>query len=115
MNFTNIKPIDAVTGNTTITSSAVDASYMFKVSGVVKSSHSSASGSMQFQVSNDPPTSTLPTNFVNLGSSVSISGSGQFIMPQQDMAYRWIRGVYTDNSGATATATITLALFGFTF
>lgn len=115
MNFNNIKPIDGVLGNTTITSAAIDASYMFKISGVVKSTHSSANGSIQFQVSNDPPTPIAPTNFVNLGSSVSVNGAGQFIMPQQDVAYRWARAVYTDNTGGTATALITLAFFSFTF
>lgn len=115
MNYTNIRPINAQVGNTTITSAAVDASYMFKLSGVVKSDHSSANGTMQWQVSNDPPTAIAPTNFVNLGSSVAISGAGQSLMAQQDIAYRWVRAVYTDSSGGSATAVITLNLFGFTF
>lgn len=115
MNYVNIRPLDAVVGNTTRTSAAVDASYMFKVSGVVTSDHASANGTMQWQVSNDPPTAAAPTNFVNLGSSVAISGAGRTLMAQQDMSYRWIRAVYSDSSGGTATALITLNLFGFTF
>lgn len=114
MNFTNLPLINSVLGNATIKSASLDTSFMFKLSGVVRATHASANGTMQLQASNVTGAPT-ESDWVNLGSPATISGAGNTIIAQQDLSYRWIRAVYTDSSGGSATALITLSVFGFTF
>lgn len=115
MNFYNAKPIDAILANTNITSATIDSSYMFKFSAVAKASHSSAAGSLQLQASDTPPNAAASYIWMNIGSSISISGTTAALVPLQDTGYLRMRLVYTDSSSGLSTATLTVEGFGFTF
>ncbi len=115
MNYANVQPFVAHASNATFSSAALDSSYMFKVSAILHSSHSSAAGTLQLQGSNQPPSSAVPSQWSNLGSAAAVSGAGETLIAQQDVAYRWLRWTYTDSSGAASTSQLTLNIFGFTF
>jgi hypothetical protein len=85
--------------------SIIRASFQFVVVGTVN-------GSFQLQVSNDkasgvPPNQFQPSNWSNVGSSVALTSAGPYLIPETEMSYEYLRVVYTDASGATATGTIT--------
>lgn len=84
-----------------------------RVSFQVVASNSSAAGTIQVQVSDDqsvglPANQFIPTNWANLGSPVTLTGSSSLnaLVPAIEVAYEYIRIVYTDTTGATATGTI---------
>lgn len=70
-----------------------------------------AAGTIQIQASNDksvglPPNQFQPTNWSNIGSSVTVSGAGAYIVPELELSYEYVRLVYTDTSGGSATGTL---------
>lgn len=73
-------------------------------------------GNIKIQGSNDyakglPPNQFQPTNWSDVGSSVAVAAAGVFLIPSsgvpQECSYQYIRLIYTDTSGGTATGTIT--------
>lgn len=109
--------ISNVVANATITSAPIDGSQLFKMSAQVIVGSGSAGGSLQMQISNDHATGAqffqnqTFTNWSNLGSAVTITGTSSTLIAQQDMCYKAIRAVYTDTSGGTGTAKISVNLF----
>lgn len=73
-------------------------------------------GTIKLQASNDPETNDTmplgtpqptPTNWTDIsGSSFSLSASGNTMWNVHDVAYNYVRVVYTDSSGGTSTATM---------
>lgn len=75
-------------------------------------------GTLQVWVSNDkavgfPANQFVPTNWVELGSDVSVAAAGVFMVPSStelEASYEYIKLVYTDGSGGAATGTISANL-----
>jgi hypothetical protein len=69
------------------------------------------SGTLKLQgcadsVQNSSPNKGLPVNWSDIsGSSVSVSSSGNTLYNSTDVMYNFVRVVYTDSSGGTATGT----------
>lgn len=116
MRFLPFSPINSIVTSANITSSAIDMSQIFKMSAQVIVGTGSSTGSLQLQVSNDHSTGAQQfnnqtfTNWSNLGSAVSVSGSGSTLIAQQDMCYKALRAIYTDGSSGTGTARITVQI-----
>lgn len=50
-----------------------------------------------------------PVNFTDIpASSLAVTSAGTWLWNGQDQAYNWVRLVYTDASGGTSTATLTV-------
>jgi hypothetical protein len=96
------------------TSAAMDARQLFAASGHVVATGTDPVGALKFQASNDNVTfPTAPTNWVDIPTiTVSVTAAGQFLIPKFDLAYGWIRAVYTKTSG---TGAITLNFTGLGF
>lgn len=87
-------------------SQVIDASQLFKGSAQAVVT-GTAAGTLKVQVSNDNyiPAKAPPTHWNDLsGSSVAIAGAGNYLIPQVDLCYQWLRLVFTNTSG---TGTIT--------
>ncbi len=111
MNVYNGVPINAHATNASFDSALVEAvapSGMFKFSFIAKASHSSAAGSLQLQASNTPTNTTGTYTWMNVGSSVSISGTTVAGLAAIDTAYARLKLVYTDSSSGSSTATLTV-------
>jgi hypothetical protein len=113
MRYSNYSPIKAI-ANTSITSIATEIQQVYKMSYQLVASTGTISGSLQAQVSNDDTMelsigkTPTPTNWSNLGSPTTISSSGNILVPEQDMCYRFLRFIYTDSSGGTGTSTLSV-------
>lgn len=89
---------------------------IYKMSAQVIVGAGTASGSFQLQVSNDHSTGAQLfmnqtfTNWSNLGASIPITGISSTLIAEQDMCYKALRAVYTDTSGGTATAHLTVQI-----
>lgn len=73
---------------------------------------STASGTLQLQFSNDQavgvaPNKFVPTNWSNLGSSVSVAASGVYSISEVECSYEYLRLVWTDSSSGTNNGTVT--------
>lgn len=79
-------------------SSAIDCSYHLSSSvHVVATGAGSPTGAVKVQVSNDK---SNPTNWVDLATvTVSTTTAGNYLIPKFELAYQWIRVVYTKTSG----------------
>ena len=88
---------------------------LFRVSVQCVFTGSSPDGSIQLQGSNDcttsNPNSFTPTNWSNIGSSVSVSGTGIYLIPEQEICYEYVWLIYTQVSG-TGTITARLKALG---
>ena len=94
----NIIPVQAAV---TITTAAIPALNLFYMSAQIAAT-GSAAGTLKFQASNDVPVAAnaVPTNWSDIPSAtVSVSGSGAYLIPKTDVCYEWVRLVYA-NSGA---------------
>jgi len=70
-------------------------------------------GSLQMWVSNDlshgnATTQQDPLNWTVLGTAVTISAAGTFLISEIETSYEFIKLVYTDGSSGAATGTITV-------
>lgn len=109
MRFLNDSVLNAANAATNQTSAAIDSSFMVAVSLIVTTT-GTAAGDIKLQASNDV---NNPTNFVDIPSAtVAISGAGTVIIAKLDVAYQYIRAVYTVTSG-TGTITTRLKSVGF--
>ena len=67
---------------------------------------SSPTGTLQLQRSNDfsdsvsNPNSFTPINWSNIGSSVSVSGTGAYLIPETEICYEYVQLLWTASSGA---------------
>jgi len=67
----------------------------------VQSISAGSVGTITIQCSNDNPTSGSPTNWSPIpGATVSVTGSGVFLIPTTQICYEWIRVVYSYSSGS---------------
>lgn len=65
----------------------------------------SAAGSFKLQASNDEPVQGNPINWTDITSqTISITGIGSYLIPKFDLAYNFLRGVFT--STATGVQTV---------
>lgn len=71
-----------------------------------------AAGTIQIQASDDkaiglPANQFQPTNWNNIGTPVTVSGAGSYLVPSgTEISYEYLRLVYTDASGGSATGNI---------
>lgn len=111
MRFLNEIALDHVVLNADQISDAIDASYLLACSIQAVVSSGSASGTLKLQMSNDQPLSGSPTNWSDItNATVSVSGAGVIAILITDLAYQWIRVVYSDGSSGTATSSMTVHL-----
>lgn len=120
MNFYRATPVNAAATNASFNSSPIESvspSYMFRFSAIAKASHSSANGTLQLQASNEEPNSSgTYTKWVNVGSSAAVSGTTAVMVAQAiEVCYARIRFVFTDSSGGTSTALLSVDTMSFTF
>lgn len=53
---------------------------------------------------------TMPVNWTDIaGTTVTVSAAGSFIVNYADPGFNWVRVVYTDTSGGTSTAVVTVS------
>lgn len=117
MKFINITPLNetAVT-SVFIPSAAIDASDLYKLSAQIVAGAGDATGStIQMQVSNDPVANgylsiPTPSNWVNLGTPITIVASDSALMPAIDMCYRSMRFVYASD-GTASLASVVVNVF----
>jgi hypothetical protein len=99
MRFTNdaILSVTGTSGTTVTTGTlAQDTSNIF--AGSVQVISTGAMGTLKLQASNDK---NSPVNWSDIsGASVSVTGSGAFLIPKLDLCYRYIRAIYTNSSGS---------------
>lgn len=119
VNIPNIIPSGTVM-NTTINSSAIPLYqiYGYSIQAVYTGT---PTGAFKLQGSSDPvpqagsPSITAaptPVNWSDIAnSSESISAAGNFMWNVFDVMYNWVRLVYTDSSGGTSTAIVTVSTF----
>lgn len=121
------------TGNATITSAAIDARQLYRISGqVIVGAGASTAGSLQLQYSCDPMASSGVSgggvtitgagvvsgvaNWVNLGTAVTVAGAAAAVpilfsgATFADIGYSWIRAVYTDSSSGAGAGKVTVNL-----
>lgn len=102
--------------NATITSGPIDMNQILKMSAQVIVGTGTASGSFQLQVSNDHSTGAQLfmnqtfTHWSNLGAAITITGTSSTLIAEQDMCYKALRALYTDASGGTGTAHLTVQI-----
>lgn len=104
--------------STGLVSSSIPVDQATQVTVVVTVAGSTAAGTVSIEASNDDPSSAfpvgefVPTNWVAVpNASVAVSGNGQYLVPIANLAYQFIRVVFTYTSGSggvlVAQATIT--------
>lgn len=102
--LTNVSASGTISSNAQWSDMIIRFSFQAVVTG-------SASGTIIAQASNDffvgaPPNQFKPTNWSNIGSSVTVTNTGVYIIPEIESSYEYIRLTYTDTSGGTATGSI---------
>ena len=105
----NIIPIQAAAS---VNSAAIPALNLFYCSAQIAAT-GSAAGTMKLQASNDSSDAInfAPANWSDIPSAtVSVSGTGAFIIPKTDLCYQYVRIVYS-NSG-TGTISIVFKALG---
>lgn len=88
---------------------------MFSIAFVVTGT---PTGTVKLQASNDPETNTTvpldtPINWVDItGSDATVTAAGEVLWDAHDIAYNYVRVIYTDTSGATSLATANIIFNG---
>lgn len=115
MQSANLIVFNATSSAVTVSSSAVDASQMIKLSVQVAFTDAASAGTLKIQSSNDHnryssnlPGTFTPTNWSDIsGASVVVAGGATSVIAPIDACYQWIRLVWTRTGGAgTMTATV---------
>lgn len=102
-------PLTSPANPSTTNGQVIDVSLIFSISAQLVAT-GSAAGSFKIQVSDDsgPDSYTdtfVPTNWSDLsGASVSVSGSGVYLIPKVDLSYNYIRFVYVSTGTGTVVA-----------
>jgi hypothetical protein len=117
MRYVNEQIITAANVASTTTSQLVPASNLYRCS-VQFALTGSPSATAVLQASNDVIAGSgmntghpVPTNWVTLGSSVSLSSASPVLIPSQETCYQWLQVVVT--GGGTGTVTVTLQGQGY--
>lgn len=89
--------------------------YLYSMAAIVTGT---PTGTIKLQASNDPETNStmpggipqpLPINWVDIAnSSFSLSAAGETMWNVTDVAYNYVRVVYTDSSSGASTATMNI-------
>lgn len=105
--------------NATITSPAVPLKniFMYSIAAIVSGT---PNGSFSLQASNDPetndtvrPIQPAPINWVTVaGSTFALTTAGETLINVTDVAYNYVRAIYIDSSGGTATSTLAVIFNG---
>jgi hypothetical protein len=98
MRFTNdpILATVAASGTNTYTSTNPQDTAQI-IAGSVQVISTGAVGTAKLQASNDKKN---PSNWTDIsGATVSVTGTGIFLIPKMDLCYRYIQLVYTNSSG----------------
>lgn len=98
------------------TGAAFDAGQIVSASFQAFCGDATANGTIKIQASNDNPASSgtaravfVPTNWTDIPSaSASITSGASVIIPIYNMAYSYIRAVYTRSSGGSSTITVAM-------
>jgi hypothetical protein len=93
--------------------SAIVSGYLLQLSAQAVVTGSSPVGTLKVQCSNDSPGIVGgPVNWSDIsGATVSVTGTGSFLIPKIDICYQWIRLVWTKTSG-TGAVTVRLQAIG---
>ncbi len=61
-------------------------------------------GTFKLQASNDPVLKGFPINWSDIpNATASVAAAGTFLIPKFDIAYQWVRAVYTDTGAGSQT------------
>lgn len=91
--------------NASVNGPAIPAEFLVRGSLQGTFAGTSPSGTLKLQGSNDQPGGGnpavfQPTNFSDIASAtVTVSAAGTFATPVTELAYRWVRAVWTYTSG----------------
>lgn len=112
MRFLN-EPIFNAASQVTGNSSPVDCSYVLNMSAQAYFSDAAAAGTLKFQASNDPLSTTGgPVHWSDItGATVTVAAGATSIILQFNVCYQWIRAVWTSTGGA-GTFTVNLKTNG---
>ncbi len=101
------------------TGAAVDANQLINASFIAVTGDTSAGGTVQIQCSNDVPNGPyrelfVPTNWANVpNATITVtSGVAATALPLQNMAYGYLRAVYTRSSGGSSTIQVLMNATG---
>lgn len=93
---------------------AVDTGQVVSASFTAVFGDTGASGTVKIQASNDIDNANYvpgfaPTNWVDIpGASAVITSGSSAVISIAQMAYKWVRAVYTRTSGGTTSITVTM-------
>jgi hypothetical protein len=96
--------------STSLTSAAIPVDQATQTTVVVTLDSTTGAGTVSIEASNDDPSSAfpvgefVPTNWVAVpNASVAVSGDGQYLVPLTNLAFQFIRVVFTRTSGSGGT------------
>ncbi len=114
MRVVNQKSINAVVNSASINGSAINASQLINASFQTINTDTDVAGTVKIQASNDlPPQGQLspytPTNWSDVPNATSavVAGIGPVII-LQNMAYQFVRAVFTKSVEGTGTMSVTM-------
>lgn len=103
----------------TQTGGKVDSNQLVSASFAVYFGDATADGTVKIQASNDvnndryQAAAFTPVNWVDIpNASASITSGSSAIITIANMSYRWIRAVYTRNSGGSTTINVLMNALG---
>lgn len=102
---------------------SADASYVWNTASVIQASlqcvvTGASTGTLKLQFSNDvtdptSPNGTAPSNWTDIsGASITVAAAGVTGLPKMDLAYGWIKVVWTKNNGSAGTISVNLRAVG---
>lgn len=103
--------------NTNYTSAFVPLKNIFMYS-IAANISGTPTGNIKLQASNDPETNdtqplVTPVNWLDIdGSIATVSSSGEVFWNVHEVAYNYVRVLYTDTSGGTSLATLNIIFNG---
>jgi len=106
----NVPAFSAIPANASANSKALWADKIVRCS-VQALASAANTGTIQLQGSNDQATGAnpwqfQPTNWSDIGSALTLSGTTPVLLTEVECSYEYLRIVYTDASGGTATGTV---------
>lgn len=115
MLVTNKQILSNVVMNTTINSAALNLLQVYGYAIQVTFT-GTPTGTFKLQASCDPSSnlnpSQIPSNWTDIAdSSFAVTAAGNYMWNIFEVMYNWVRLVYTDGSGGSSTAILTLATY----
>jgi hypothetical protein len=93
----------------------IESSQLFSASFQAYFGDDTAAGTVQIQASNDEfnafyqPSVFTPTNWTNIpNASATVTAGASVLITLQYLSYRWMRAIYTSNSGGSTTVNVTM-------